>query len=140
VVVVAGVVAAVAVLSFQQTLFSPGAGSPKLALVQSTELANDFTTELVVVPYLTDWVPLNEQVPYSCAHTVQACAVAVGDVDVGAVVIGVDAPEESTAAVVVPPLPPPQAARTMEVAATIWESNARRVVREREVRSFIDIL
>jgi len=140
VVVVAGVVAAVAVLSFQQTLFSPGAGSPKLALVQSTELANDFTTELVVVPYLTDWVPLKEQVPYSCAHTVQACAVAVGDVDVGAVVIGVDAPEESTAAVVVPPLPPPQAARTMEVAATIWESNARRVVREREVRSFIDIL
>ena len=122
-----------------------------MALVQSTELANDLTTEAVVVPYLTARVPLNEQVPYSCAHTVQACAVAVGDVAVGVgvagaavsvegeVATGVDALEES-ATLAVPLVPPPQAARAMEAAATIWESSARRAVREREVRSFMDIL
>jgi hypothetical protein len=115
-----GVVGVLAVASLQQTLLSPGAGSPKLALLQSTEFANDFTTELAVVPYLTSRVPSNVQVPYSCAHSVHACGVAMG-------VVGTDALDESTAAGLppVPPPPPPQAARTMEAVATNRGSNIR---------------
>jgi hypothetical protein len=140
VVVVVGVVvvAVLAELSFQQTLFSPGAGSPKLALLQSTELANDFTTEAVVVPYLTLCVPLNAQVPYSCAHKVHACAVADTIVPV-VLVVPVDALDASALAAV-PPDPPPQAAKTMDAAAMTWDSNARRERRERETRSIIGML
>jgi hypothetical protein len=94
VVVVAGAVTVVdavevvlAAPSFQQTLFSPGAGSPKVALSQAAEPVNDFTTEAVVVPYLTFCVPLNVQVPYSKAHCVQVAVVVVGDV-VAVVVVG----------------------------------------------------
>jgi hypothetical protein len=70
--VAGAVVVVVAVFSLQQIFSTPGAGSPKLALLQSTPLAKVFTTEAVVVPYLTLRVPLNAQVPYSCAHCVQA--------------------------------------------------------------------
>jgi hypothetical protein len=130
VVVAGGVVTGVVVLAtplFQQVLFSPGAGSPKVALLQAAEPVNDFTTEAVVVPYLMFCVPLNVQVPYSSAHCVQpvlAEAVVVAAVVVVEVVVVVrarsmvesvslaDTLSAAATAVLVPLLPPPQAAST----------------------------
>jgi hypothetical protein len=110
----------VAAPPFQQNLVSPGAGSPKLALLQPTELVNDLTTDLVAVPYLIFCVPLNVQVPYSCAHCVQVVvrtrsivASGVSLVETPSMV-GAGAPlvdALSSALMPVPVLPPPHAAK-----------------------------
>ena len=130
VVVVGVVVLAAAVTSLQQTFSAPGAGSPKLALLHSTPFANDFTTALVVVPYLTLRVPLNVQMPYSFAHSAQAWLVEVvepapltGFVEADGA--GAWVPTDASVEL---PLPPPQAERAMEAAAMICASKAREVV------------
>ncbi len=77
----------VVALSTEQVFHCPTAGSPKVALLQAAELVNALVTYEVAVPYRTLWVPLNVQVPFSCAHVVQVELVGVG-VGVG-VVVGV---------------------------------------------------
>jgi hypothetical protein len=79
-VVVAGGVA-VAVVSLvvepetQQVLRMPTAGSPKTVLLQAVPPVSVRVTFCVVVPYLTERPPLNEQVPPSVAHCVHEVVV-----------------------------------------------------------------
>jgi len=90
VLVLGAVLVAAEASATQQTLVAPTAGSPKTALPQGTESVKVPSTLFAAVPYLTLRVPLNSQVWYSLAHSVQDVASAAGAADDAPALVSVE--------------------------------------------------